>query len=417
METGSAPKPSLLTKASSRRCQMIGFVGLDIGKDSFTAAFLWVDPQGQTHTRKPQTFSADQVGWHAFLACWRTLPPQTWHVGLESSGPYTLLYLHHLQSLPHPVHLISPLQAGHLRRSRSLRKTKTDSIDAETLAAWLFSAWQENRLPQQARTSSPLRDLATLYDQLTQEMTRVQNRFRQVLHLLFPELERRQRRFPKALRRLLQAFPSARHIAQASVEDLAPFCRRLSWTPDKLRALAATSWGVYDEAAIIHLRQLLALWDELETRRQQVWLDLRQQVRQRYPDAWKRLRTIPGLGERLTALFLALTGDLVEFPSPKALVAFTGLDPSVYQSGNFHAHGRLSKRGSPLLRHVLFLIAQALVRYTHRFRQTFLHHRQQQGRSYGEAMVIVARKALTIFHMLILRQRDFVDLAPQTLGL
>jgi len=392
---------------------MIGFVGLDIAKDSFTAAFLWVDPQGQTHTRSPQTFSADRQGWQAFLACWRTLPPQTWHVGLESSGPYTRLYLHHLQALPHPVYLISPLQAGHLRRSRSLRKAKTDRIDTQTLAAWLFSAWQEDRLPRPAQAFSSLRDLATLYNQLTQEMTRVQNRFRQVLHLLFPELERRQRRFPKALRHLLQVFSSARQIAQAADEDLAPFCRRLSWTPNKLRALAATSWGVYDEAAVIHLRQLLALWDQLETRRQQVWRDLRQ----RYPDAWKRLRAIPGLGERLTALFLALIGDLHSFSSAKALVAFAGLDPSIYQSGTFHAYGRLSKRGSPLLRHILFLIAQALVRYTHRFRQTFLHHRQHQGRAYREAMVIVARKALTIFYVLILRQRDFVDLAPQTAGL
>ncbi|RME87342.1 MAG: hypothetical protein D6770_09580, partial [Anaerolineae bacterium] len=284
---------------------MIGFVGLDIAKDSFTAVFLWVDDQGQSHTTTPQTFAANRQGWEAFLSTWQDLPLQTWLVGLASSGPYTRLYLHHLQRLPHPVYLISPLQAGHLRRSRSLRKTKTDRIDAQTLAAWLFSAWQEDRLPHPARPPASLRDLAILYDQLTQELTRVQNRFRQVLHLLFPELERRQKRFPKALRRLLHVFSSAQQIAQAADDDLTPFCRHLSWTPDRLRALAQHSWGVHDPAAVLHLRQLLALWDELETRRQQVWLDLRQQVRERYPDAWKRLRTIPGLGERLTALFLA----------------------------------------------------------------------------------------------------------------
>ncbi len=390
---------------------MIGFVGLDIAKDTFTAAFLWVDEHGQTHSRPSQTFSADQKGWQAFVNLWEALPIQTWHVGLESSGPYTRLYLHHLQATPHPVYLISPLQAGHLRRSQSLRKRKTDRIDAQTLASWLFSAWQENRLPSPARPFSALRDLAALYDQLTQELTRVQNRFRQVLYLLFPELERRQRHFPKGLRHLLRQFSSAQQIAQASEDDLAPFCRRLTWTPAKLRTLASTSWGIHDETAILHLRELLALWDELEARRREVWRDLLQQVQQRFPDAWKRLRAIPGLGERVVALFLALTGDLHAFDSPKALVAFVGLDPSVYQSGHFKAHGRLSKRGSPHLRHVLFLMAQALVRYTHRFRQIFDHHRQR-GRTYREGMVIVARKALAIFHMLILRQRDFVDLYP-----
>jgi len=391
---------------------MLGFLGLDIGKDGFTAAFLWLGDDGQQHALKPHSFSADQAGWQAFLALWQSLPPTEWHVGLESSGPYTRLYLHHLQSLPHPVYLISPLQARHFRRSRSLRKAKTDRIDAQTLAAWLFAAWQEDRLPRPAQPPAPLRDLALLYHQLTQELTRLQNRFRQVLHTLFPELERRQRRFPKALRRLLQSFSSAQQIAQASTVDLQPFCRRLACSPETLQALAATSWGVHDEVAVAHLRHLLALWEELEARRHQVWLTLRQQVRQTYPEAWRRLRAIPGLGDRLVSLFLALLGDVHRFPSAKSLIAFVGLDPSIYQSGGFHAHGHLSKRGSPLLRHVLFLIAQALVRFTHRFRHTFLHHRQR-GRAYREAMVIVARKALAIFHLLIVRQRTFQDLSPQ----
>ena len=392
---------------------MLGFLGLDIGKDTFTAAFLWLGDDGERHTIEPHSFSADQAGWQAFLKLWQSQPPAAWHVGLESSGPYTRLYLHHLQTLPHPVYLISPLQARHFRRSRSLRKAKTDRIDAQTLAAWLFSAWQEGRLPRPAQPPASLRDLAFLYHQLTQELTRLQNRFRQVLHTLFPELERRQRRFPKSLRRLLLRYSSAQQIAQASPQDLQPFCHRLAYSPETLQALATTSWGIHDEVAIAHLRHLLALWEELEARRHQVWLTLRQQVRQSYPDAWRRLRPIPGLGDRLLTLFLALLGDLRRFPSPKSLIAFVGLDPSVYQSGAFLTHGRLSKRGSPLLRHVLFLIAQALVRFSLRFRRTFLHHRQR-GRAYREALVIVARKALSIFHLLIVRQRTFQDLSPQT---
>ncbi len=78
---------------------MIGLVGLDIAKDSFKAAFLCPDDQGQSHTTTPQTFAADRQEWQAFLSTGQDLPPQTWLVGLESSGPYTRLYLHHLQQL------------------------------------------------------------------------------------------------------------------------------------------------------------------------------------------------------------------------------------------------------------------------------------------------------------------------------
>ena len=393
---------------------MLGFVGLDIAKDTFTACFLLVENGGQVNSQTTQTFTADQPGWQAFLSVWQQMPAETWHIGLESSGPYTRLFLHHLQTLPYSVYLLSPLQVQHFRRSRSLRKAKTDRIDAESIAVWLHSMWQENNLPRVARPRSALRDLAYLYDQLTQELTRVQNRFRQVLHVLIPELERTQTRFPKTLRHLLSAYPSAQRIAQAPLDALDALLshgrgQRLALSAQTLQALAATSWGLEDAVAVAHLQHLLALWDDLETRREAVFHSLRQAVQQQFPQAWQLLRAIPGLGERLVALFLALVDNPQRFSSAKSLVAFAGLDPSVYQSGNFQGHGRLSKRGLPLLRHVLFLMAQALVRYTNRFRQAFQHYREQ-GRSYREAMVIAARKALHVLYSLLLRQVPFQDL-------
>jgi transposase len=94
---------------------------------------------------------------------------------------------------------------------------------------------------------------------------------------------------------------------------------------------------------------------------------LQQAVRQHHPQAWRLLQTIPGIGPRLAALFLALTGPLDRFPDRKALIAYAGLDVTLHQSGRFAGRCRLSKRGDPLLRHVLYLIAAALKRYTRRF--------------------------------------------------
>ena len=62
---------------------------------------------------------------------------------------------------------------------------------------------------------------------------------------------------------------------------------------------------------------------------------------------------------------LAEIGDFSRFHSPKALVAFFGLDPSVNQSGKFNGdRNKISKRGTRFGRRVLFTAALASIRTT-----------------------------------------------------
>ncbi len=80
---------------------------------------------------------------------------------------------------------------------------------------------------------------------------------------------------------------------------------------------------------------------------------------------------------------------LVRFPNPKALVAYAGLDVTLHQSGCFQGRRRLSKRGDPLPRHVLYLMAVTLTRHTRRFTQAFTHYRQK-GRAVRKIFVILS---------------------------
>ncbi len=129
---------------------------------------------------------------------------------------------------------------------------------------------------------------------------------------------------------------------------------------------------------------------------------------------WNVLRSIPvpGIGPRLAALFLALVGDLDRFPSPKAITAFAGLDVTLYyQSGRFAGRRCLSKRGDPLLRHVLYLMAVALKRYTRRFARLYAHYREQ-GCAVRETLVILSRKVLHMLFHLLRHGRLFQDDPP-----
>ena len=67
---------------------------------------------------------------------------------------------------------------------------------------------------------------------------------------------------------------------------------------------------------------------------------------------------MPGMGPVLAAVVLSEIGDISRFSAPEKLVAFAGIDPSVRQSGNFSGNqNRMSKRGSPYLRHAIWLAA------------------------------------------------------------
>lgn len=72
------------------------------------------------------------------------------------------------------------------------------------------------------------------------------------------------------------------------------------------------------------------------------------------------LTTIPGLGPVLAATILAEIGDISRFARLEALVAYVGIYPNVFQSGQFTgSRQHLPKRGSPILRRVLYLTAHS----------------------------------------------------------
>ena len=403
----------------------MGFIGLDIAKDSFTAAFLILDTHThQILTQHTDTFSYDRQGWQDFLHTWNCFSAHSWVIGLEASGPYSALIEDHLLDLKRSdfsLHRLSPAQVRDFAKSRSRRRTKTDRLDAHNLALFLLQQWTTHGLPAplNPEISSSIARLARLYNHLTQELTRIQNQVRQILHYLFPELERRYARFPKALRTLLMAFPSAPAMAQASLQDLQKAlspaqARRLPL--EDLHHLAQTSLGRHDPYRAQTLRFLLHLWNMLEEERGRVFRTLLKAVQERFPGAWQLLKAIPGIGDHLAALFLALVGDIQRFPSSKALVAFAGLDVTLYQSGKYAGRRRLSKRGSPLLRHILYLMAVTLKRYTRRFGKAYDYYRQQ-GRAKRETLIILARKILIMLYHLLLRQIPFQDLPPEAVSL
>ncbi len=71
------------------------------------------------------------------------------------------------------------------------------------------------------------------------------------------------------------------------------------------------------------------------------------------------ITAIPGIGLGMGAMILAEVGDFSQFSSPDKLLAYAGLSPSIYQSGQLtNCYSHMEKRGSKYLRFALFNAAK-----------------------------------------------------------
>lgn len=106
----------------------------------------------------------------------------------------------------------------------------------------------------------------------------------------------------------------------------------------------------------------------------------------------KLLTSIPGIGSTAADILIAEIGDIDRFYSGKALVAFAGIDPRVKQSGaTLRRNTRITKRGSPHLRHILYFATVVAQIHYKEFRNHLLK-KTDEGKTYTEATLSGARK-------------------------
>ncbi len=118
------------------------------------------------------------------------------------------------------------------------------------------------------------------------------------------------------------------------------------------------------------------------------------------------LMTAPGIGWVLGYTIAAEIGDITRFPTAKKLVGYTGLCPSVDQSGGHDWRGSLAKNGPKYLRWALIEAATHAARhpiYRDRYQRTKTRLGRQRGPSV--ARVDIARRLTeAIWHMLTANQ-------------
>jgi transposase len=327
------------------------YCGIDVAKHKQAVALL--DEQGQkiqpVFAVENSRDGLDRLGETLALLDGPIL------VGLEATGHYWLSLYEALSGQGYGIVVLNPMQVAAYRKS-GIRKIKTDNTDATWIADFVRMA-----NPPAARRDVPillqLRELSRFRYWLSDQIGDCKRKLLTILDRVFPEYESLfSSVFLRSSRALLQEAVSAQEFASFDLQELTQLLSHSSRghfgaeKAEQLQSQAQQSVGVsfLVDAARLELHCLLAQMELIEQQQDQVEQALAQ-LRQQIP---QHITSIPGIGLATGAAILAEIGDITRFASPDKLVAYAGVDATVYQTGQFEAsHAHMSKRGSPYLRH------------------------------------------------------------------
>lgn len=386
------------------------FCGIDIAKRQHAIALL--DGKGQL-VQPILSIPNDRAGFDQLI---QALPdPDAVAVGLEATGHYWVALYDALTRQGFSVVVLNPLQVAAYRRS-GVRKVKSDRSDAVWIADFLRIA-----NPSPTRQDLPvllqLRELSRFRFRLTDQIGDIKRKLLTILDRVFPEYEQLfSSVFLRTSRALLEQAVSAQEVAEMDLQELAALLQEASRgrfgceKAQQIQAHARRSVGVgfLADAAQIEMRCLLAQIELLEQQRDQIddaLAILMGQIPQ-------HITSIPGIGPVTGAAIVAEIGDVSRFDSVEKLVAYAGIDPSVYQTGQFRAsEAHMSKRGSPYLRHALWLAASVAIKHDPQL-QAYYQRKRQEGKHYGTALGAVCRKLLARVYIVLKEQRPYVVKPP-----
>jgi transposase len=111
----------------------------------------------------------------------------------------------------------------------------------------------------------------------------------------------------------------------------------------------------------------------------------------------QNLKTIPGVADKTIAAVLSECGDIARFKNVTNFIGYLGLFPTENSSGNSTKTGHLSKRGSSLVKHALYMSSVSCLIHNSQLKQLY-DIKRSQGKSKKEAIVTVSRKLATIIY-------------------
>jgi transposase len=378
------------------------YVGIDVAKDKHDCCILGPDAE----TLHPVfTIQNNRDGFNElFIKMYEVAEDASEiKVGLEATGHYSYNLLGSLIDEGLTTYVINPLHTNLFRKGQSLRKTKTDKVDARTIAMMLFSDRTLKPYSDISYHNEELKSLTRYRFDMVHKRAKLKSSVSRLVNILFPELEKLVPTLHMAsVYALLSELPGASYIAECHMTHLKSLLYKASKgrygddMAETIRATARNSIGSIMPAKSLELqhtiRQIQAISIDIDEIEYSIDIIMDSMA--------SPITTIPGIANRMGAMILAEIGDFTRFDNADRILAYAGISPTTYQSGQLNSsYAHMEKRGSRYLRYALINAAKYVSQWDPKF-AAYLAKKRAEGKHYNVAITHVAKKLVrTIYRM------------------
>lgn len=385
------------------------YVGIDIAKLNHFASAISSDGE---ILMEPFKFTNDGDGFSLLESNLASICDDKDNIiiGLESTAHYGDNLVRYLVASFYKVCVLNPIKTSTMRKN-NIRKTKTDKVDTYIIAKTLMLQESLRFVTFYDLDLMDLKQLGRFRQKTIKQRTRLKIQLTSFIDQVFPELQYffKSGLHQKSVYALLKEAPTPKAIASMHMTHLANLLKVNShghFTKEQakeLRVLAQKSVGASDSALSIQITHTISQIELLDSQLEQVEAEMTDIMK--FNDSV--IMTIPGIGYINGGMILGEIGDVHRFSNPNKLLAFAGLDPSVYQSGNFQARRtKMSKRGSRVLRYALINAAHNVVKNNATFK-TYYDKKMAEGRSHYNALGHCAGKLVRIIWKMMTDNVEF----------
>ena len=332
-------------------------------------------------------------------------------VGLEATGHYSYNLLGYLIDKGLPTYAINPLHTNLYRKSLSLRQTKTDKVDARTIASMLMSDVNLKSYSDTSYHNEELKSLTRYRFDKVKERAKLKSSVSRLVCILFSELEKLVPTLHmSSVYALLSEFPGAKQVANVHLTRLTNLLTKASKgrygkeTAITFRDAARTSIGSNMPAKSLELKHTIKLIRELTSEIDEI----ENEIKIIMDEIHSPILSIPGINYRMGAMIIAEIGDFNRFDSPDKILAYAGFSPSTYQSGQLDgAYSHMEKRGSRYLRYALYNAAKYVCHWDSTFAE-YLAKKRAEGKHYNVAISHAIKKLVRVIYHLEKTNQQYI---------
>ena len=351
------------------------------------------------------SFDNNKKGFQQFLDLLKPYDNSIARIGLEATGHYGLNLKLFLEKNNYSFMEFNPLLVKEFYKSLTLRKTKTDKVDAVVICQKLMSVpYKPNSKLFYHKYS--IKSLSRLRETLVKQRSKYKVQLTNILDMIFPEFKPFfSNCFGVTSLYILNKYKTPDKIANMRDFDSLKSISRGKFTYAKfvqLKDLAKNTIGESNNIFEIELTSVLNLYKNIDNE----IIELDKQISTIIKDLNPPTLSIPGIGVISCASIISEFGDISKFANPSKMLSFAGLEPGINQSGIMSSNGKMVKRGSGYLRHSLMNVAITVIKFNNTF-YDYYYKKISEGKCHRVALSHVCKKLIRIIYILETKNIQF----------